>query len=104
MENERIDIGTGRGTGFLEEGDSEPDLLPEYCQYTDEGCEFAGSCLGCSLSRCVYDLPGGKQRWLKEMRDKEVVKHFANGGKGVKELATVFGISQRTVQRILKRA
>ena len=104
MENERIDIGIGRGAGFLEEDESEPDLLPEYCQYTDEGCEFAGSCLGCSLPRCVYDLPGGKQRWLKEMRDEEVVKQFADEGKGVKELATIFGISQRTVQRILKRA
>jgi len=104
MENERIDIGIGRGAGFLKEDESEPDLLPEYCQYTDEGCEFAGSCLGCSLPRCVYDLPGGKQRWLKEMRDEEVVKQFADEGKGVKELATIFGVSQRTVQRILKRA
>ena len=103
MENRRIDIWAGRGTGYSEDGSDETDLLPEYCQYTDDGCEFAGSCLGCSLPRCIYDLPGGKQRWLKELRDKEVVRQFSNEGEEVKALAATFGISQRTVQRILKR-
>jgi hypothetical protein len=82
----------------------EPDLPPEYCHYRDEGCEFADSCLSCPLPKCIYDQPGGRQRWLKRQRNREIVKLFRTGGKGVKELALMFGVSQRTVQRTLKRA
>ncbi|MFC1961784.1 hypothetical protein ACFLWN_01880 [Chloroflexota bacterium] len=39
----------------------EPDLLPEYFHYRDEGCEVATSCLKCPLAQCVYDESGGKQ-------------------------------------------
>jgi len=56
------------------------------------------------LSECIYDQFGGKQRWLKRQRDREIVRLFGNEGKGIKELALMFGISQRTVQRALKRA
>jgi hypothetical protein len=80
------------------------DLLPEYCHYRDEGCELAASCLNCPFPECVYTRPGGRQRWLKGLRDKEVLRLFTNQGKGVRELATVFGVSRRTIQRILKRA
>ena len=103
MEYERSDIGSGRGGSFLKDSFNERDLPPEYCQYRDEGCEFADSCLKCPLPKCIYELPGGRQRWLKELRDKEVVRRFAAEGRGVKELALIFGVSQRTVQRILKR-
>jgi len=84
--------------------DIEPDLLPEYCRYRDDGCELADSCLNCPFPKCVYDQPGGRQRWLKSLRDKEIVRLFTTEGKGVKELALRFGISQRTVQRALGRA
>jgi len=103
MENERADVRSGRGTSFLEDGFNEPDLPPEYCQYRDGGCEFADSCLNCPLPKCIYELPGGRQQWLKGLRDKEVVRLFSTEGKGIKELALRFGVSQRTVQRILKR-
>ena len=86
----------------LEDGHIELDLPPEYCHYRDEGCELASSCLDCPLGKCVYDQPRGRQRWLKGRRDREMVRLFATGGKGVKELAAVFGVSQRTVQRTLK--
>ena len=79
------------------------DLPPEYCHYRDEGCDLAGSCLNCPLPRCIYDQSGGKQRWLKRLRDKEIIRLAGSGGKGVKELATMFRLSQRTVQRVLKR-
>jgi len=82
----------------------ELDLPPEYCHYRDEGCEFADSCLNCPLSRCIYDEPGGRQRWLKRQRDRQIVKLFTTEGKGVKELAITFGVSQRTVQRALKNS
>ena len=81
---------------------NEPDLLPEFCHYRDEGCEFADSCLSCPFSQCVYEQPGGRQRWLKKLRNREIVRLFSNEGKGVKELALEFGVSERTIQRALK--
>jgi hypothetical protein len=83
--------------------ESDLDLLPEYCRYQDDGCEFADSCLNCPFPECIYDQPGGRQQWLKKLRDKEVLKLHASRGKGVKELAEMFGTSQRTIQRIMKR-
>ena len=92
-------------------GDSgiELDLPPEYCHYRDEGCEFAdkflghkSNCLNCPFLKCIYDEPGGRQRWLKRQRNREIIRLFNTEGKGVKELALMFGLSQRTVQRALK--
>jgi hypothetical protein len=80
---------------------STPDLPPEYCHYRDEGCEYAESCLGCPFPQCLYDEPRGRQRWLKELRNREIKRLFT-GGWGVKELAGLFGVSQRTIQRALK--
>jgi len=79
------------------------DLPPEHCHYRDEGCDLADSCLNCPLPRCIYDQSGGKQRWLKRLRDREIIRLAGTGGKGVKELAMMFRLSQRTVQRALKR-
>jgi len=80
----------------------ELDLPPEYCRYRDEGCDLADSCLNCPFARCVYDEPGGKQRWLKRLRAREMARLFTTEGKGIKELAVMFAVSQRTVQRALK--
>ncbi len=82
----------------------ELDLPPEYCHYRDEGCELANSCLDCPLPKCVYDEPGGKQRWLKKLRAREIARLFTAEGKGIMELALMFDVSQRTVQRALKAA
>ena len=87
------------------EGDvfgNESDLPPEYCQYKDEGCDLADSCLNCPFPQCVYEQPGGRQRWLKKVRDRHIVRLFIGEGKEVKELALLFGVSMRTVQRALK--
>ena len=86
----------------METSDIELDLSPEYCRYQDEGCELASSCLNCPLPKCIYDQPRGRQCWLKGARDREIMRLFTTGGKGVKELALQFGVSQRTVQRVLK--
>jgi transcriptional regulator of acetoin/glycerol metabolism len=84
--------------------DLELDLPPEYCHYQDNGCEFADSCLDCPFPDCLYDQPGGKQRWLKALRDEAVLRLFDDQGRRVKELARMFGVSRRTIQRILKQA
>ena len=84
--------------------DEELDLPPEYCRYRDTGCEFAESCLNCPFTKCIYDEPGGKQRYTKRLRDKKMLDLFTAERKRIRELAVIFGISQRTVQRALKRA
>jgi len=84
--------------------DQQLDLPPEYCRYQDEGCEFANSCLDCPLATCIYDEPRGRQRYTKRLRDKEIVRLFTTEEKEVKKLASMFGVSQRTVQRALKKA
>ena len=86
------------------------DLPPEYCRYQDGGCEIAtaylghqSSCLNCPFPHCIYEQPRGRQRWLKKERDRQIVRLFNTDGKGVRELALMFGVSQRTVQRATKR-
>ena len=81
---------------------SNKDLRPEYCQYRDEGCEFSGSCLQCRMEQCIYDQPRGKRRMLKAMRDKNVLDLFQQG-KTTRELAGMFNVTRRTIQRVLKK-
>jgi hypothetical protein len=85
-------------------GDCIVDLPPEYCQYQDSGCEFAPSCLNCPLPVCIYDEPGGRQRLLKKRRAAEMAQLFINEGKNIKEVAQIYSVSTRTVQRALKIA
>jgi len=90
--------------GLERTNDTGLDLPPEYCHYRDEGCELADSCLGCPLPVCIYEEPGGKRRLLKKQRDRKMARLFTEEGKGAKELAQIFDVSQRTVQRALKIA
>jgi len=62
--------------------ESDLDLLPEFCRYQDDGCEFADSCLNCPFPECIYAQPGGRQQWLKKLRDKEVLQLQTSQGKG----------------------
>ena len=80
----------------------EPDLPPKYCHYRDEGCELADSCLNCPFLQCIYEEAGGMQHWMKKMQNKEIARLFSKEGKGVKELASKFSLSQRTIQRALR--
>ena len=84
--------------------DMELDLPPEFCHYRDDGCDLAESCLNCPFPGCVYDEYGGRQHWLKKSRDREIARRFSTEGKGIRELAQLFGVSERTVQRALKGA
>ena len=101
IESNQFDCGSCE---FAEMNDFTTDLPPEYCQYHDEGCEFAQSCLNCHLPVCVYDEPGGKQRLLKRRRAAEMARLYTREGKSIGELAQIFGVSSRTVQRALKVA
>ncbi len=80
------------------------DLPPEYCQYPDVGCEFSPTCLNCHLPICVFDERGGKQALKKRTRANEMKQLFTDKGKSVRELAQIYDVSVRTVQRALKEA
>jgi len=78
------------------------DALPEQIAFRDGGCELAPSCLRCPLARCRYDEPGGAQALLRGPRDDAVQRRRAEGV-AIDALAEEFGISRRSVFRILAR-
>jgi len=80
------------------------DRLPEAMIYQDHGCDIHTSCLSCPLPQCRYDDPGWIQRTGRGQRDAEMLKLRATQELPVHELASRFGISTRTVHRILSRA
>ena len=76
------------------------DALPEFTRYRDNGCDAHPSCLSCPLSRCRYEEPGGLRALLNKTRDEQIVGQRASGVP-VAELATRFGVSRRTIFRVL---
>jgi DNA-binding NarL/FixJ family response regulator len=79
---------------------SELDLLPDDINWRDGGCEFSASCLNCPLPRCVEEEPRGQQRLRMDARKKRMLE-LKKAGKSVKEIAGLFGVSTRTVQRAM---
>ena len=77
------------------------DLLPEHCIFKDEGCEFSPSCLNCPLPRCIEEQPRERQRLKMLVRAGRMAK-LREQGKSPSEIASIFGVSMRTVQRALK--
>jgi AraC-like DNA-binding protein len=78
-----------------------PAIPPEYSNWKDGGCELFPSCLNCPLPHCVEEKPRGKQKLRLEARDN-LIAHLRSRGKETAEIARLYRISQRTVQRILK--
>ena len=78
----------------------ELDLLPQDVRWRDEGCELFPSCLNCLRSRCIEEEPRGKQRLRSQARARRMVA-LRDQGKSVAEIAVLFGVCQRTVQRAL---
>ncbi|MBT4126584.1 MAG: helix-turn-helix domain-containing protein [Chloroflexi bacterium] len=78
------------------------DTLPENTQYKDDGCEASLSCLDCPLSLCKYDDPGWLQRESRRTRDDEIFR-LREERVPVAEISKRFGISTRTVHRIVQR-
>ncbi len=85
-------------------GDVEPiaDPLPDHFDYCDEGCDLFPSCLECPLPCCRYDEQSGGRRAATRLRDRELLRQRGLAGKSVAELARSFGVSRRTVQRIIR--
>jgi DNA-binding transcriptional ArsR family regulator len=77
------------------------DLLPEEFPYEDKGCELFPSCLNCPFPDCIKGEPWGKERFLKSTRARRMLE-LKQEGKSVIEIARIFEVSPRTVQRWLK--
>ena len=77
----------------------ERDSRPEFVHYKDEGCELSPSCLECPFDKCIIE-EGGVIMARKQERNQEI-KELANKGVSVPELVDRYGVSFRTIQRIL---
>jgi hypothetical protein len=82
---------------------SRRDALPEHTHYVDSGCDLHPSCLTCPLVRCRYDEPGGARRLLSEERDRTILA-LQRQQTPVSAIAKRFGVSRRTVFRVLARS
>ncbi|MFQ5879780.1 MAG: sigma factor-like helix-turn-helix DNA-binding protein [Dehalococcoidia bacterium] len=80
------------------------DALPEHFPYRDGGCDVHPACLTCPLPRCRYDDPRGARGLLNSQRDHEILQLRWRQGLAVDDLARRYGISRRTVFRIMRRA
>jgi len=69
--------------------------------YRDDGCELGTSCLSCSLPRCIHDEPGGRRGQQRRQRNREIVNLRREQRLMIGELARRYGVSSRTVYRIL---
>jgi len=78
------------------------DTLPEHSSYRDDGCDAAPSCLYCPLRMCKYDDPGWLQRENRRSRDEAILRARREERVSVPEVATRFGVSTRTVHRVLQ--
>jgi len=77
------------------------DLLPEEFSYEDKGCQLSSSCLNCLFPSCIQEEPWGKERFLKRRR-ADRMRELKRAGKSIQEIARIFEVSPRTVQRWLK--
>ena len=78
------------------------DTLPEHSKYRDAGCEVARSCLDCTLPLCKYDDPGWLQRESRRNRDEAILRARHGEDLSVAAVASRFGVSTRTVHRVLQ--
>ncbi|MEO6397892.1 MAG: HTH domain-containing protein [Tepidiformaceae bacterium] len=80
------------------------DALPEYVDWADTGCDLYTSCLNCPLPRCRYDDPGGAPAMLRTGRDEAILRYASQEDVSIDNLAEMFGLSRRTIFRVLKRS
>jgi hypothetical protein len=78
------------------------DALPEHTNYADTGCDLYASCLSCPLPRCRYEEPGGASALLRGGRNASILRLARQDHLGVDTLAQRFGLSRRTIFRILR--
>ncbi|KKM07918.1 hypothetical protein LCGC14_1729060 [marine sediment metagenome] len=72
------------------------------CQEATEFLGYQSLCLQCPFGDCVLDIKdeGAKTR-KKKVRNEQILQAIKDGSR-VEEVAVFYGISTRTVQRVLK--
>lgn len=80
------------------------DALPDGMEYRDTGCELSASCLRCPLARCKHDERGGARKLSMAARDREIALLRRRYGAPLHMLAQTYGLSRRTIFRILREA
>ena len=86
------------GTGI-----ASPEDASEFYHYVDTGCEASDSCLDCPLPQCRYDDPAWYLRNRRLARDFRIVRTMQQEALSIEDTAQRFGITNRTVFRILQR-
>jgi hypothetical protein len=76
------------------------DALPEHVAFQVSGCEFSASCLRCPLERCRYETPGRSRRLRLTPRDR-ALRRRREEGEAIEALAVEYGLTRRSVFRIL---
>ena len=84
-------------------GISATDDVSEFYHYVDTGCEVSDSCLDCPLPKCRYDDPAWYLRNRRLARDFRIVQTMQQEALSIEDTAERFGITNRTVFRILQR-
>jgi len=69
---------------------------PEATAYL--GCQ--SSCLDCPFEECIFEIKGGAVSLRKRKRDAEIME-IARQGVSTKELSERFGLSKRTIIRVI---
>ena len=69
---------------------------------SDRGCDVFARCLECPLPSCVEDEARGRQRVRLAARNNGMVA-LRQRGQTTREIAEVFGVSRRTVERALRK-
>ena len=69
-------------------------------EYVDAGCSLFPKCLECPLPRCRYDMRVGESGLRKMIRNLKI-KQGLGEGRTIKELAEEYGLSERTIRRVV---
>ena len=78
------------------------DALPENTSYPDDGCEYHPACLTCPFVVCRHDVKGGIRTIRHAVRNPQIIAMRADGAL-VDEIAARFGLSPRSVFRVLAK-
>jgi hypothetical protein len=80
---------------------AEMDLLPEYCHYSDEGCDLAPACLQCPFPTCAKENPIGPAAVARSLRDAALFSLHSQMHLSPEKLARRFHLDLSSVYRIL---
>jgi transcriptional regulator of acetoin/glycerol metabolism len=79
------------------------DSLPEHTDYTDTGCDlYPRACTARSCAAATRSLAAPRP-CCATARDASILRLSDQDGMTVEELATMFGLSRRTIFRVLRR-